>query len=67
MLDPDQSATTPLPPDINVAVKNDVTDVVSGPIADLKKKLDKHPKRHSVNEVHSRQVTLNQRDKDRQF
>ena len=62
-LDPDQSAVASLPPDINIAVRSAVANIVDGPIADLRKKLDKHTKHHSVNEVNSRQITLNQQKK----
>ena len=67
LLDQNQLAITPLLPDITVTVKDAVSNVVSRPIADLQKKLDEHTKRHSVNEVNSRQLTVNQLEKDRQF
>ena len=54
LLDPNQSAITSLPPDVSVAVKDAVSDIVSRPIFDLQRKLYKHTKWHSVNEVNSR-------------
>ena len=67
LLDQGQSAAAVLPPNFTVAVRDGVTDVVNQPITDMRKKLDKHTKRHTVNEVNSRQWQLNQWEKDRQF
>ena len=44
LLDLDQSSIAPLPPDFSIALKNAVADVVSGSIADLRRKLYKHKK-----------------------
>ena len=67
LLDQDQSAVAPLLQDDRIVVRDVVSDVVSRPIADMQKKLEEHTKRHSVNEVNSRQFQLNQQEKDRQF
>ena len=53
-LNQNQSATISLPPDVSVTVRDVVTDVVTQPIANMRKKLEEHTKRHSVNEVNSR-------------
>ena len=60
LLNQNQLAATSLPPGIPVTVRDMVADVVTQPIADMRKKLEEHTKRHSVNEVNSRQFTLNQ-------
>ena len=44
-----------------------VADVINGSLADMRRVLDEHTKRNSVAEVNSQQITLNQRDKDKQF
>ena len=64
-LNQNQSATMSLPPDVSVTVRDVVTDVLTQPITDMRKKLEEHTKRHSVNEVNSRQWQFNQGKKDR--
>ena len=54
-LNQNQSAATSLPPNVSVAVRDMVTNVITQPIADMRKKLEEHTKRHSVNEANSRQ------------
>ena len=58
-LNQNQSATMSLPPDVSVTVTNVVTDIVTQPIANMRKKLVEHSMRHSVSEVNSRQWALN--------
>ena len=62
-LDLDQSTAAPLPQSINAAVRSAITSIVGGPLADMRKTLGNN----TVAEVHSWQLKLNQRDKDRQF
>ena len=44
-----------------------VHHVIRDKMADMQKTLHEHTRRHAANELHSRQVHLNQRDKDRHF
>ena len=44
-----------------------VRDKVTQPMEDMCKRLDEHTRRHTANELHTRQVYLSQREKDRCF
>ena len=51
---------------MSVTVRDVVTNVVTQPITDMRKKLEEHTKTHSV-EVNLRQCQLNQRENERKF
>ena len=59
-LDQDQSGPTPLVHSVHAALRDVVRDEVYKPISDMQRRLDEHTKRHTVNEVNSRQFRLNQ-------
>ena len=65
--DQNQSAVAPLAHGVHATVRSVVQDEVNKPISDMQRRLDEHTKRHTVNELNSRQFQLTQREKDRQF
>ena len=67
LLDQGQSATvTPMQGGL-AAIRDVVRDEVTQPITDMQRRLDEHTRRHTVNELNSRQFQLTQREKDRCF
>ena len=66
-LDQVQSATATPAQGSLAAIRHVVRDKVSQPMADMQQRLDEHTQRHTANELNSRQVHLNQREKDRRF
>ena len=48
------------------AVRHVVRDKVSLPMEDMRRRMDEHTRRHTANELHSRQAHLSQWEKDRQ-
>ena len=63
----DQSAVTPSKSSLEDTIRLVVADACSQPLAKIQKTLSEHSKHNSIAEINTRQVQLNQRDKDKQF